>query len=199
MLEVTVGDASGRIFTGDQVSLDVRREGTSPEVVLEFVVEVDPTHAHLGGIGGSGERWFLGDDLREVGSPVAKTCREGGKGVDVVPEGTGDSDSVILGLGERQLQGAEESGGARDGHRDESQLPEVRPPLLVADTGRGGQVGEDLGQGDFPMWRELDGLTDRVNHPTEQELSGLPSTVAFQELLERDSLMSLGLGDVRRG
>ena len=34
--------------------LHVRRKGVSPEVGLELVVEVDPTHAHLGSIRGPG-------------------------------------------------------------------------------------------------------------------------------------------------
>ena len=56
----------------------------------------------------------------------------------MAPEGFGDVNAVVLGFGEGQLQGAEESGGARDGDRDEAQLAEERLPLLLANVGCGG-------------------------------------------------------------
>ena len=95
MLEVAVGDATGWVVGGDQVPLHVQRKRVTPEVRLVFVVEVDPTHAHLGGVRSAGERGFFGDYLSEVGCPVAQASSERGECVDVVPQGLGDANAVV--------------------------------------------------------------------------------------------------------
>jgi hypothetical protein len=95
---------------------------------------------------------------------------------------------------EGELEGTEQACGARDGLGDESEFPKDALPLLGRDAGRCSERGEDLGEGQFSMGREFQGLAESVNDPTEDELPGGPATVPLQELLQRDSFVSMLLG-----
>jgi len=53
LLEVTVGDLPRGVVEGDQVALDVRRKGGTPDVGFSLGVEEHPTHSRFGCVGGS--------------------------------------------------------------------------------------------------------------------------------------------------
>jgi hypothetical protein len=65
---------------GDQIGLDVSREGVSPVVALSSVVEEDPAHASVSGISGANEGGRLGDELRNVGGTGAEAGCQAAKG-----------------------------------------------------------------------------------------------------------------------
>ena len=100
------------------------------------------------------------------------------------PEVTVDADPVSLGALERQLEGAEEAGGAGDSNRDEAELAQDLLPAFASDPGRGGELMEDLGELDLAMGRELDRLSQGVDEPAEDDLAGSPASVALEELLQ---------------
>ena len=43
------------------------------------------------------------------------------------------------------------------------------------------------------MWRQGDCLLDRVNHPAQNGLSGLPGGIAFAEFFDRDGFRAKGV------
>ena len=47
------------------------------------------------------------------------------------------------------------------------------------------------------MGWKLDGLVQGIDHPTEDDLLGSPTTIALQELLEGDSFQAVVLGHLR--
>jgi hypothetical protein len=55
MLEVAVGQGAVPVVPGDKAPLDVRWKGASPGVAVRIGVKEDPSHAHLGSIGGAQE------------------------------------------------------------------------------------------------------------------------------------------------
>ena len=55
MLEVAVGKVAVQVVPGDKAPLDVRWKGASPGVAVRIGVKEDPSHAHLGSIGGTQE------------------------------------------------------------------------------------------------------------------------------------------------
>jgi hypothetical protein len=99
--------------------------------------------------------------------------------------------TVSLRERERQLQGAEQASGSRNGNGDEAQLAEDLLPSAMADSTSSRQFLEDLGQGQLSVTRELDGLADRVYDPPQYDLSGPPTAIPFEQLLQGDSLQAL--------
>jgi hypothetical protein len=71
LFQVTVGDGAGEVVSGDQLGGHFGGEGVAPDIGPILGVEVDSSHAHLGGVGGSQERGFLGDNFGEVRGAVA--------------------------------------------------------------------------------------------------------------------------------
>ena len=55
---------------------------------------------------------------------------------------------------------------------------------------------EELGDLDFAVRRELDGLTNGIQQPTQDHFASRPAAVPFEEFLEGYCLVSLMLGDV---
>ncbi len=135
----------------------------------------------------------MGDDFSQVGRAVAQAGGERGEGVHVVAESLGDADASVRGPLEGQLERTKQASRARDGLRDKSKLSEDTLPLLGRDARCSGKRGEDLGKGQFPVGRELQGLAKGVNDPAQDELPSGPAAVALQELLERDGLVAVFL------
>jgi hypothetical protein len=79
---------------------------------------------------------------RQEGSTAQAGC-ESTEGVEAVADKAVDPDPVTLGLVLRPLQCAEETSGARDGYRDETQLAKIASPLLGVDPLEGGKLLED--------------------------------------------------------
>ena len=63
VFEVAVGDRAARIVSTDHLSADVLREGATPDEGLASGVEVQTSHANLGGVRRAQERRFLGNNL----------------------------------------------------------------------------------------------------------------------------------------
>ena len=162
MFEVTVGDCAKEIVSRHKAALDGGREGVAPEVPLPGVVEVHSAHANLGGVGASEEAWVLRNDLFKEGRAVLEAGGKASEGVDVEPKVAVDAHPLPLGFLQSQLEGAEEAGKARGGHRDEPKLPQDLLPALVRDPGGVGELVEELGQLDLAVWGEFDGLADGV-------------------------------------
>ena len=180
VLQVAVGDGPGRVVGGDNVGLDVRRKRQSPQVGLESVVKEDTAHPSLGSISRSEVGRSLGDDLCKVSGSVTQTGSQVGKGIHMSPEGAVDPDPVTFGLGECQLQGAEETCRTRDCHGDKLKFPKDPLPFLGADAVGTSQPLEDVRQGLLPVSGELQGLPQRVNDPAQDKLPGGPAAVALQ-------------------
>lgn len=84
LFEIAVRHSARGVVGRDKPGLDLFREGFPPEVRATFRVEVDSTHAHLGGISGTQESRFLGHYLGQMGRAVTQAGGQGGKGIDVV-------------------------------------------------------------------------------------------------------------------
>ena len=132
-----------------------------------------------------------------MGRSVGKAGCQGGEGVNVASKSGVDADPISLCAYVSQLEGTEEASAPRDGGGDKSQLAKVALPSLVADPLAGGQFSEDAGQGLLPMRRELDGLSDCVDQPTKDFLSGSPAAITFAELLEGYSFISVSFSRER--
>ena len=164
----------------------------------DFVVVIeDASHAGFCGVGSAQEGGLLRDYFGQVGRPVSKAGCQGGEGVNVAAKRGVDADPISIGSDVGQLEGTEEASAPRDGGGDKSQLAKVALPGLVADPLAGGQVSEDAGQGLLPMRREFDGLSDGVDQPAKDFLSGPPAAVTFAELLEGHSFISVSFPRLR--
>jgi hypothetical protein len=139
----------------------------------------------------------LRDYLGQVGRSVGKAGCQRGEGVNVASKSGVDADPVSICAYVGQLEGTEEASAPRDGGGDKAQLAKVALPSFVADPLAGGQVGEDAGQGLLPMRWELDGLSDCVDEPTKDFLSGSPAAITFAELLEGHSFVSVSFPRLR--
>lgn len=133
MLKVAVGDRASWVGFRDQLVLDFGWERETPHVALACGIEVHTAHAGLGCVRGPQVGRLLGDDFRKVCRPVAKTGCKGGEGVNVLTEGPSDAHTIALGPIQGELQGAEETCGARDGNRDEAKLAQDALKPLVGD------------------------------------------------------------------
>jgi hypothetical protein len=190
VFQVAVGDAAMGVGRGDQIGLDVSREGVSPVVALAGVVEEDATHASPSCIGGANEGGRLGDELGDVGGARAKAgCQSTEGGQAGMNEGV-EPDPVVAGLVLSPLQGAEEASGARDGKRDKPELPKNTAPAFGADTAEALEAGKDVVEQLFAVRRKLDGLSDRVDNPPKDEFASTPASIAREELFERNRFVS---------
>lgn len=98
---------------------------------------------------------------------MAQAGGQASERVDVGSKALVDADSTSLRFLEGELEGAEEAGRSRYGHRDKSQLSEIAFPLLVADSFGGSQVREDDSESFLTMRGKLDGLSDCVDDPAQ--------------------------------
>ena len=128
---------------------------------------------------------------------MGQTGCQGGKGINVASKGGVDADSISVGSSVGQLESAEEASAPRDGSGDKSELAKVALPSLVADSLAGGQFGEDVCEGLLSMRWELDCLSDCVDQPTKDFLSGSPAAITFAELLEGHSFISVSFSRER--
>lgn len=96
------------------------------------------------------------------------------------------------------MQGAEESSGSRDGERNKAKLSEDAPPRLEADAAKALEGGEDVVKLLLAMSGKFQGLASSVDDPSQDELSCVPTTVAFQQFLQGHGFVPLvvrhGLG-----
>ena len=97
MLQIAVGDDALGVIEGHQQILDSLWEGVSPNVALARGVVEDSSHARLGGIGGTDIRRLLRDDFSQMSRAMGETGSQGGKGVNVLPQGLSDADAISLG------------------------------------------------------------------------------------------------------
>lgn len=165
---------------GDETTLDVFREGLSPDVRSAAVVEVYSPHARLGGISRAQDGWFLGDDFGQVCRAVAQTGGEAAECVQAIPYEAVDPDPVSLGFVLGPLQGAEQASRSGDGDRDKPEASEEAGPLLVVDAFQVSEFFEDLGQSLLAVRGELDGLPYGVDDPSQDEFPSVPAPVSLQ-------------------
>ena len=126
----------------------------------------DPAHAGLGSIGGAEHGGFLRDDFGDASGAVTQASGESSEGVEAVTHKTVNSHTVRSGFVLCPLQGAEQSGGARDGDRNESQAAQDTGPLLGADAAESGQFFEDFRKGFLAVRWQLDGVSYGVHDPS---------------------------------
>ena len=67
LLQVAVGDVPIWIVSGDDVSLDVRREGHAPQEGLLALGKEDPTHARLGSVNAPNCQRVVRHELSKAG------------------------------------------------------------------------------------------------------------------------------------
>ncbi len=77
-----------------------------------------------------------------------------------------EAHATVGGLVERQLEGTEQAGGARDGHGDEAKLADDLFPAFAGHPLLTTELVEELGEFDLAVSREFDGLADGVDEPT---------------------------------
>jgi len=115
LFEATIGDSPVGVVVTDESRLNTVRERVAPYVALPGVVEVHSTHASFSGAGGADERGFLRDNFGKIGGSGADTGSERSEGVEVEAHALGDADSVTFGVGESNLEHAEQATRAWDG------------------------------------------------------------------------------------
>ena len=133
MFKVAVSDKARGVVKGHQVVLDVSHEWLLPDVRVLKGVKEHTSHAWFGSVSGSQQCGLLGDNLSEVSQPKTEAGGQAGKVNDVGMQVPSDSDMVTLGLGEGQLQSAEQASRSRDGAGDEAELAQDVFPFLGAD------------------------------------------------------------------
>ena len=117
----------------------------------------------------------------------------------MVPQGAVDAYSVAARLLQGKLQGAEEASGAGDSDRDEPEFPQDLLPPFVADAPLPPQLFEDLGQSELAVRRELQGLPECINDPSQDDLAGGPAAVPLEQFLEGYGLLAVPLSYARLG
>jgi len=138
LFEVTVGDVSCGIVKADDACLDVIGERSPPDSRRMFGSEEGSTHALLRGVRRSDDCWIFGDDFGQSCRPSAEIARQLLEHSQMMAHVARDSDAVLGGFGQAQLQGAKWSSGTRNGQRHEAELPKdllpslERNPSLVA-------------------------------------------------------------------
>jgi len=115
-----------------------------------------------------------------VSWPLAEARGQAAKGVEALPDESIHSDPVSLGLVLSPLQGREQALGARDSDGDKAELAQDAGPLLSADSLDTGEVLKDVGQSLLAVRGQLDGLSDGVHYPAQDELASGPAAVPFQ-------------------
>ena len=105
-------------------------------------------------------------------------------------DGRGETDALPVMVTERLLQVTEKASGARDTEQHAAKLPQKLLPFGEGDTFLVGRHrGEDFQEAFHSVWREGNGLLNGVDEPAEDDFTGGPTTVTFQELLNRDGLL----------
>ena len=105
---------------------------------LGWCGQSNPTHAGFSSAGTAQECRILGHNLSEESGSILQPGGQLREGGNVEPEVAINADPVVRGLFERQLEGAEEAGGAWDCYRYEAELTEDLLPALVGDVGGAG-------------------------------------------------------------
>ena len=103
-------------------------------------------------------------------------------------QGAGDSNSSTGGAVESHHEGPEKASGPRYGLGDEAELPQDALPAFPRHSFGDSKIGEDLGQSELTMGRQLQGLADEVDRPARNDLTGVPAAVTLGYLLDRDGL-----------
>ena len=102
----------------------------------------------------------------------------------------GDADPVLVGVGEAELEGAEEARTAGDAYSHEPEFAQHLLPLADADALQaleGREYGEETL---LAVVRELEGSQDCVDDSAQDELACGPGAVPFQELLDGGRLVA---------
>ena len=192
LFEVAVGDRASRIGGGDDSVLHRCWERVAPDVALTGGIEVDPAHADFCRVGGSQEGRKLWDQLREVCRPGAEAGRQASELMEVVTEMAVDPDPVGPGAVQGCLHDAQEACGAWDAHGDEAEAAQDALPFVVSDAATPLELFEEVGELFLAVVRKLDGLSQRVDHPPQQDLAGGPGSVALPQLFEGHGLVAMG-------
>lgn len=100
-----------------------------------------------------------------MSGPAAKARGEATEGIKAVPDEGVYPDAVSFGFVRGELQGAEQAGGAGDGHGDEAEPAQEAGPLFSADSLHSHELVEDQSQGLLAVGRQLDGLSNGVDYP----------------------------------
>ena len=114
-------------------------------------------------------------------------------------QGLGDANAATVRAVKGQLEGTKQAGGPRDGLGDKPELSEYALPALVPDPFGSLQPLEDVGERLLPVRRQLYGLPYGVHDPAEDDLARPPTSVTFQQLLQRHGFQTLVGGDLRPG
>jgi hypothetical protein len=101
----------------------------------------------------------------------------------VSPDVLVDTDAVLVGVLEAELQGRKQSPGTRDGQGDESEFPNDFLPFAQAHAALTPQLVKQGLDAGFAVFRELNGLGQSVDDPSQHKLSGPPRPVPLQQLL----------------
>jgi hypothetical protein len=96
--------------------------------------EEDAAHAWLCRVHGSDYRRVVGHHFSQAGRPLRDVTGQCFEVVQMVSEVPGDLDPVLVGMGQPELQGAEQSGRARHCRSHESKFPQHALPFLHADS-----------------------------------------------------------------
>jgi hypothetical protein len=115
------------------------------------VVEIYSTHPGLGGVCGPDKGRLLRDHFSKVSGPMAQAGCEGSEGVEMLAQTLVDAYSVSTGSIEGQLECTEKPGISGDGDGNESKLPQVTLPGLLADAPAVLEVLKDGSQGVLTM------------------------------------------------
>lgn len=120
VLQVAIGDGSSGVVFGHQVVLDLLGEGVPPKERLACVVEVHAAHSGLGSVRRTEQGRLLRNYLGKVSGSLAEAGGKGCERVDVGSQVRIDSHAVVSRAVQCELEGAEQGGRSRDGHRHET-------------------------------------------------------------------------------
>jgi hypothetical protein len=179
VFKVTISEAARRIGCGNDLTLDVLRKGASPEEGRMVGREQDTTHASFGGVDRTQNARMVRNYLGKVGGSFQQAVGQLFEVIQVVTDVLGDSNPVLGGITEAEVEGAEEARATGDGDRHEPELTNDLLPLPQADAALAPECRELGQEAEAAVFRELNGLEDRVQDPSQDEFACAPCCIAF--------------------
>ena len=134
LLEVAVRDVPFRVLEGDEAVPYPIGVGRSPRHGATVVGEVDSPHGEAAGIMRADQSGLVRDNLGEASRTGGEILDQSLEGGQVRTNRWVHADPTFVGLGQSQLQNAEEALATRDAYGGKSELAEQAHPYLLADA-----------------------------------------------------------------
>jgi hypothetical protein len=107
-------------------------------------------------------------------------------------------DAVAVGMSDARLQSAKKATPTGDSQDHAAEFAKDLLPGLKRNTFTTMQFIKNSTQAGITMRREFERLGDSVNEPAKEKFSSTPTTVAFEQFLNRDRFLMKSVGRVQR-